>query len=138
VNDTQKNPILLFDGVCNLCSTYVEWLLSHDTKGVFRFAPLQSALGQNLLKTHGYTDRALGTMVLVADGTLYVRSDAVLELLRRLGGVWSLAYGFKILPRFLRDAVYKAVANNRYRWFGKRESCWLPRREWADRFLDKV
>lgn len=138
MNDTQQPPILLFDGVCNLCSGSVQWILKHDTRGVFRFAPLQSPLAQNLLSTYGYSDAALGTVVLVADGQLFTRSDAVLELLRRIGGIWSLAYGFKILPRFLRDWVYKMVANNRYNWFGKRGACWLPRPEWSDRFLDKA
>jgi len=138
VNDTQQHPILLFDGVCNLCSGSVQWVLKHDSKGIFRFAPLQSVLAQNLLSTHAYSDTELGTVVLVADGKLFTRSDAVLELLRRIGGFWSLAYGFKIVPRFLRDAAYKAVAGNRYRWFGKSEACWLPRPEWSARFLDKA
>lgn len=138
MNDTLQPPILLFDGVCNLCSGSVQWILKHDSRGVFRFAPLQSAFAQNLLRTYGYSDTSLGTVVLVADGKLFTRSDAVLELLRRIGGVWSLAYGFKIVPRFLRDWVYKVVANNRYNWFGKPGACWLPRPEWSERFLDKA
>lgn len=116
----------------------MQWVLKHDTRSIFRFAPLQSTLAKNLLSTHGYTDDKLGTVVLVADGKMYLRSDAVLELLRRIGGVWSLAYAFRIVPRFIRDAVYKAVANRRYRWFGKQETCWLPRPEWSERFLDKA
>lgn len=138
MNDTNLSPILLFDGVCNLCSGSVQWVLKHDTQGVFRFAPLQSNFAQNLLSTFGYSDTGMGTVVLVADGKLFTHSDAVLELLRRIGGFWSLAYGFKILPRSLRDWMYKAVANNRYHWFGKHEACWLPRPEWSSRFLDKA
>lgn len=95
-------------------------------------------VAQNLLNTYGYSDIELGTVVLVSNGKIFTRSDAVLELMRRLGGWWSLALIFKIVPRFLRDWVYKAVANNRYRWFGKREACWLPQKEWSDRFLDKA
>ncbi len=136
MNDTLQAPILLFDGVCNLCSSSVQWVLKHDRRGIFRFAPLQSRLAQELLTRHAYTGGELGTVVLVADGRLYTHSDAVLELLRRIGGGWQLFYIGKLIPPFLRNAAYNLVARYRYRWFGKQETCWLPRPEWSDRFPD--
>ena len=129
------HPVLLFDGVCNLCNASVQWVLKRDNKGVFRFAALQSDAGQQLLKQHGSLPEQFDSVVLAAGGRIFLRSDAVLELLWLLGGFWRSLYCFKILPRPLRDALYNFVAKNRYRWFGRREECWLPKVEWKDRFL---
>jgi predicted DCC family thiol-disulfide oxidoreductase YuxK len=129
------HPTLLFDGVCNLCNASVQWVLLRDQKGVFRFTALQSETGQQLLKRAGLSHESFNTVVLVADNQIYTQSDAVLEITRRLGGFWSLLYVFKIIPRFIRNAVYNWVARNRYRWFGRSESCMLPRPEWKGRFV---
>ena len=134
-SDTTVQPILLFDGVCNLCNASVQWVLLRDRKAVFRFAALQSDLGQKLLLQHGLSAENLDTVVLVIGEQIFLRSDAPLEIVRRLGGLWPLLYGFKILPKALRDAMYNFVAKNRYRWFGRQESCMLPRPEWKGRFL---
>ena len=128
-------PVLLFDGVCNLCNGSVQWVLRHDARAQFRFAALQSDTGQALLCRFGLDSAQLDTVVLVDGDRIFLRSDAPLEVARRLGGGWALLYIFKVLPRPLRNAVYDWVARHRYRWFGREESCMLPRLEWKGRFV---
>ena len=128
-------PVLLFDGVCNLCNGSVQWVLRHDARAQFRFAALQSDTGQALLRRFGLDSAQLDTVVLVDGDRIFLRSDAPLEVARRLGGGWALLYIFKVLPRPLRNAVYDWVARHRYRWFGRQESCMLPRPEWKGRFV---
>jgi predicted DCC family thiol-disulfide oxidoreductase YuxK len=130
-----QHPTLLFDGVCNLCNHSVQWVLLRDDTAIFRFAALQSDTGQQLLRQFGLSPEQFNTVVLVDGERIFLRSDAVLEIARRLGGGWQLLYVFKIVPRFLRDAIYNWVAQNRYRWFGRQESCMLPRPEWKGRFV---
>lgn len=136
MNPDIKSPILLFDGVCNLCNASVQWVLKRDRKGIFKFAALQSETGQRLLQQFGFSQENFDTVVLVDGERVFTRSDAPLEIVRRLGGFWSLFFVFKIIPRFIRDAVYNWVARNRYRWFGRKDECMLPRPEWKNRFLD--
>jgi len=134
--DTLPNsPILLFDGVCNLCNASVQWILKHDKDGLFRFTALQSETGQALLARFDLNSEHFDTVVLVYGDRAFTRSDAALEILRRLGAPWSWLAVFGWVPRKLRDAVYNWIARNRYRWFGRQEQCWLPRKEWASRFL---
>ena len=130
-----NSPILLFDGVCNLCNASVQWVLKHDKKALFRFAALQSATGQSLLQRSGLSPENFDTVVLLDGDQVFTRSDAALEISRRIGGVWSLLAAFRILPRPIRNAVYDWVARHRYRWFGKTESCMIPRPEWTNRFV---
>lgn len=129
------SPVLLFDGVCNLCNASVQWVLLHDPTGVFRFAALQSETGQALLRQWNKSTDDFDTVVLVDGDRLLLQSDVPLEIVRRLGGWRQLLYVFKIIPRPLRNAIYRWVAQNRYRWFGRKESCMLPRPEWKDRFI---
>ena len=129
------HPVLLFDGVCNLCNASVQWVLLRDPRGIFQFAALQSEAGQALLRRFGLSTSQYDTVVLIDGEQLYTRSDAALEIVRRLGGAWQLLYVFKLVPRGIRNAVYNWVARNRYRWFGHREECMLPRPEWRRRFL---
>jgi predicted DCC family thiol-disulfide oxidoreductase YuxK len=128
-------PVLLFDGVCNLCNASVQWVLKRDKKGVFRFASLQSDAGQALLRQQGLPTTGFDTVVLIDAGRVYLRSDAPLRVAAHLGGLWPLFGLLKIVPRALRNAVYNWIARNRFRWFGQREECWLPRKEWRERFL---
>lgn len=130
-----ENPVLLFDGVCNLCNASVQWILKRDHKAQFRFAALQSEFGQQILQKHGLKQEHFDTVVLSVGDQIFLRSDAPLEIVRRLGGFWKLFYLFKVLPRPLRDALYNFVARNRYRWFGQTAECMLPRPEWKGRFL---
>ena len=129
------SPVLLFDGVCNLCNASVQWVLRHDRKGIFQFAALQSETGQNLLRKWGRPTHDFDSVVLVDGDRLLLHSDVPLEIVRRIGGAWQVLYVFKIIPRPLRDAVYRWVARNRFRWFGRRAECMLPRKEWKERFI---
>jgi predicted DCC family thiol-disulfide oxidoreductase YuxK len=129
------HPVLLFDGQCNLCNASVQWVLLRDHKALFRFAALQSPAGQALLHAHGLAGKQFDSVVLITPEKAYTHSDAALEALRQLGGGWQALYALRFLPAGLRNGVYRWVASNRYRWFGKRESCLLPQPEWKSRFL---
>ncbi len=122
--------LLLFDGDCLLCDGVVQWLAAHDQQDRLRFASLQSALGQRLLRAHGLPSEYRASVVAIAEPVALQESAAVLQVLQALGGYWRvLAFGGRLIPSFLRDALYKFVARNRYRWFGHRkagEACALP------------
>ncbi len=128
--------LVLFDGVCNLCNASVQFLLRQDTAEKFLFASLQSNTGQKTLAQYGLDSATIQSVVLIHHDQAYTKSSAALRLAWILGGVWSLAYIFIIVPKFLRDAVYDVVARNRYRWFGKSDTCWLPTAALKARFLD--
>jgi predicted DCC family thiol-disulfide oxidoreductase YuxK len=128
--------IVLFDGVCNLCNRSVQFILRHDRKKKFKFASLQGKTGQALLQQYGIGQNEPNSFVLINDGKVYTRSTAVMRMLKMLGGGWALFYFFIIIPVFIRDGVYNWVARNRYKWFGKRDSCMLPGPALKDRFLD--
>ena len=130
------NPIVLFDGVCNLCSGSVQFLLKRDPEARFRFASLQSEVGQTIQVEHGLDPGALSSVLLLENGRLYQESEAALRIARHLPGAWKLLTAFKIVPRPLRDGLYRFIARNRYRWFGKAETCWLPTPELRGRFLE--
>ena len=129
------NPIVLFDGVCNLCSTSVQFILQRDPAGRFRFASLQSDLAQRLLTERGLDPKALDSVVVIDGDRLYRESDAALRIARDLKGAWTILTVFRVIPRPVRDWAYRLIARNRYRWFGKSETCWLPTPELRGRFL---
>jgi len=138
-------PIVLFDGVCNLCNAAVRFIIDRDSNGTMRFASLQSDVGQALVAQHAAQldagslpspdDDAPPTLLLVEDGRIYARSTAALRIARRLNGLWPVFGAFLAMPAFLRDPFYEFVANRRYRWFGKTDACRLPTKEEAGRFL---
>lgn len=134
--DTRTHAVLLFDGVCNLCNGSVNFIIDRDPAAYFKFAPLQSASGRALLEKHHLPSDRMDTLVLVEDDHAYVRSTAALRIARRLVSPWPLLALFLIVPRFLRDLAYKLIAANRYRWFGKSESCRLPTPALRSRFLE--
>lgn len=127
--------LVLFDGVCNLCNGFVQFVLRRDKAGRVVFASLQSDLGQSVLRALELPTEQLGTVLLLDDGRVYDRSDAPLRLARYLGGAWPLATGLRIVPRFVRDGVYNFIARHRLQWFGQKDQCMLPRPEWRSRFL---
>ena len=133
---TDSYSVILFDGYCNLCSRSVQCVLKYDRKAKFRFASLQSEYGKLLLQKHQLPTESFGSFVLVEDDKIHSKSTAALRVVKSLSGMWPVLYIFIIIPRFIRDAVYGFVARNRYKWFGKRDSCWLPKPEWKERFLD--
>jgi predicted DCC family thiol-disulfide oxidoreductase YuxK len=125
-------PVILFDGVCNLCTGSVRFVIARDARARFRFASLQSAVAEKLL---GGRDQ-LDSVVLVEGGKVYRKSTAALRIARRLDGAWPLLAALLVVPRPLRDAVYDWIGRRRYRMFGKREACWIPHASVAERFLD--
>ncbi|MBP1966411.1 thiol-disulfide oxidoreductase DCC family protein [Paenibacillus aceris] len=133
---TDDKAVILFDGVCNLCSGAVQFILRNDPKGHFRFASLQSAAGQKLLEQHKLPTDNISTIVLIEGGRAYTRSTAALRIARRLRGAYPLAYAAIVIPATLRNLAYAYVARNRYRWFGKAEHCMLPKPEFKQRFLE--
>ena len=132
------HPVLLFDGVCNLCNGTVQWILARDRRQVFRFASLQSPAARRLLDSVAAPADLPDSVVLIDGGRVLVRSDAAIAVARRLGFPWSMAAVGRAVPRVLRDAVYSWVARHRYRWFGRRATCWVPTPELSARFLDAV
>ncbi len=130
-----ERPIILFDGVCNLCDGFVQFVIRHDETGQFRFTSLQSEAGAEILEKHRLPSLQLSTIVLSVGESFYAKSDAALQIMRRLAGPWKLAGLFLMVPRFLRDAVYDFIARNRYRWFGQKDVCMIPTPELRERFL---
>lgn len=130
------HPILLFDGVCSLCEMSIQFIIKRDPKRIFRFVSLQSRAGQELLTRFKLPLENFNTMVLVEGKSYYTRSCAGFRIANRLTFPWSLLSVFLILPRFIRDAVYDFIANNRYRWFGKKETCMIPSPDLRKRFLE--
>lgn len=126
--------VILFDGVCNLCSASVRFVIRRDKQVKFRFASLQSEFAKKRLPE--MKGDGMKTIVLLKSGRTYFRSDAALEISRELAGLWPALYAFKIIPLFLRDFIYNFISRNRYRWFGKKEECWIPAPEWSARFVD--
>jgi predicted DCC family thiol-disulfide oxidoreductase YuxK len=129
------NPIVLFDGVCNLCSGSVQFILRRDPGARFRFASLQSPAGQELLARFGIDGQGIDSVIVIEGDRWFKESDAALRIARHLGGLWRLLTVFRLIPRPLRDRLYRFIARNRYRWFGKQETCWLPTPELRGRFL---
>lgn len=134
-NDRHFENILLFDGVCNLCNGTVQLLLRIDSRKKLRFAALQSETGQKILAGFQYAGPPLQTVIFCCRGKLFTHSNAILEVCRVIGLPWSMMYIFKLIPQPVRDAVYRWVARNRYRWFGRKETCWVPTPSLKQRFL---
>jgi predicted DCC family thiol-disulfide oxidoreductase YuxK len=129
-------PIVLFDGVCNLCSRSVQFIIQRDPAGRFHFASLQSPLGEELRARLGIDPQIIDSVILLEEGERwYKESDAALRIARGLGGAWKALWVLRVIPRPVRDGLYRLIARNRYRWFGKQETCWLPTPELRGRFL---
>jgi len=135
-NLQQEYPIILFDGVCNFCNSTVNFIIREDKKKVFRFAPLQSGIAQQLIKQYHLPKDQLDSFILIDAGKAYLRSDAALRLYNKLPWYWKWLQLFWIVPKFLRDAIYDLIARNRYKWFGKKEVCMIPTADVRERFLE--
>jgi len=131
-----EHPIVLFDGVCNLCNKSVQFIIRHDQEKKFRFGSLQGEAAKRILSKAGLNTDELSTLLLVEGDKIYMRSTAVLRIAKRLGGFWKLGYAAIIIPRFLRDAVYNVVAKKRYKWFGRKQECMVPSAEVKGLFLE--
>jgi len=122
------NPrsVILFDGYCHLCSRSVRFISKRDKKKLFTFIPINSKEAQQLLGLHGIVDLLPETVILFENSKIYQKSTAILRIARLLGFPWSIFYAFIIVPEFIRDWIYLFIARRRYRWFGKRETCYIP------------
>jgi len=127
-------PVLLFDGVCNFCNGAVNFIIRHDGKKKFKFAPLQSEIGQQLQAKYGI-GQDIDSIILVENDKTYTHSTAGLRVAKGMGGIWSLGYVFIIVPAFIRDYFYRLFAKNRYRLFGRQDACMLPTPDVRERFL---
>jgi predicted DCC family thiol-disulfide oxidoreductase YuxK len=129
------HPVILFDGVCNLCNGAIQLIIRHDPKAVFRFASLQSDFAKRELETLGKSSVEFESIILLDNG-VYQKSSAALKITRRLSGAWPVLSVFKVVPLFLRDWVYDRIAKNRYKIFGKRETCMIPSPDLESRFFN--
>ena len=129
--------VVIFDGVCNLCARSVQFILDHESDQTLRFTPLQSPAGTRLMRKLDLDPADARTFVLIADGKAYVKSDAAIRLSRYLRRPWKPLGMLKIIARPIRDWVYDAVARNRYRWFGRLDSCMVPTPEHTARFIEE-
>ena len=127
-------PVILFDGVCNLCSGSVQFILKRDKEKKFLFASLQSEYGQKLLQKFHLPTNTFNSFILYQDEKIFTRSTAALKMFQQLKG-WKWVRIFWVVPKFPRDAVYNLIAKNRYKWFGKKEECWVPTEELKARFI---
>lgn len=135
----EGKKIILFDGVCNLCDGAINFIFKHDKKDVFRFASLQSEIGQKLTSERGIDPEALESMLLIEPGVAYYqKSTAALEISKDLSGGYSLLSNFSFLPEGFRDGIYNIVAKNRYKWFGKKDECMIPSPELKAKFLGET
>jgi len=134
-NNRHDKKIILFDGVCNLCNTSVQFILKRDKKNQFLFGSLQGTTGQHYLAKYHLPSDAFNSFMLVEGETLYTRSTAALRMLKHLGGGWRWLYALMVIPRYIRDGLYNLLAKNRYKWFGKKETCWIPTPELKEKFL---
>lgn len=130
-----EKPLILFDGVCNLCDGAVQFIIKNDPKGYFYFASLQSEKGQTLLKELGMNTADFDTMIFIEDGKVHTKSTGILKILRRFKSFYRYLYFLIIIPTPIRNFIYTFVARNRYRFFGKKEHCMIPTPELKARFL---
>lgn len=131
-----SHSILVFDGVCVLCSHWVGFVMRHDRRGVYKFAAMQTPAGRELLIEHGIDPDDPQSFLLLEHGRSYTDTDAIVRVLRSVGGHWKLvATLLAVVPRLVRDPLYRWIARNRYRLFGRRDVCAVPSAQIADRFL---
>lgn len=134
--DLGAGPILLFDGVCNLCNGIIQFIIKRDPDGRFRYAPLQSDVATDLLRDCGLPTDRIETFVMIDDGECYTKSAAAIRIATKLGGLYRVVGPFRYIPRPIRDGVYDLVAATRYDIFGRKDECMVPTPEIEDRFLE--
>ena len=133
----ETHKIILFDGVCNLCNGAVQYIIKHDRRDVFRFAPLQSEIGRRLMVDRNLDPDHITSLLLIEPGIAYfIKSNAALKIGREFGGFWKSLWLLEGLPLGIRDWIYDVIAKNRYRWFGKKEVCMVPSPELKAKFLE--
>ncbi len=129
-----KHPLIIFDGVCNLCCGWVMFLIKLDKKANFKFASLQSEAAISVINTYGFSENEIDTVIFIKENKSFTHSDAVIEILSDLGGVWKLTKVFKLIPKSIRDFLYNQIAKRRYKLFGRKASCMIPNSSLQNRF----
>lgn len=132
----EKNSLVLFDGVCNFCNYWVSFAIKRDCKKKLKFTTLQGETAKEVLPRYDINPTSLSSVIFIDDGKAYTQSSAALQICRHLNGGWKLFYGLIIIPKLIRDFFYNIIARNRYKWFGKKETCMIPTLELKDRFLN--
>jgi len=135
-DNIENQDILLFDGVCNLCNSSVNFIIDHDPNNHFRFAALQSEFGQQKLAELGFNSESFDSLVLLSQGEVYKKSSAALKIARKLSGLYPILYVYMVIPPSIRDGIYDIIAKNRYKWWGKQDSCRIPTPELRSRFME--
>lgn len=135
MKETKEHSIILFDGVCNLCNSSINFVIKRDSANLYKFTALQEAPGIGLLKQYGINTLDTDSIILIENGKAYTKSSAALRVAKGLSGVWPVLYGFIIIPKWIRNAVYDYIAKNRYKWYGKKDSCMIPTPELKNKFL---
>jgi predicted DCC family thiol-disulfide oxidoreductase YuxK len=130
-----QNHVILFDGVCNLCNGVVQFIIKRDKKKLFHFASLQSDFGQQILQQYHLPPTDFNSFILLENSKLFTKSTGALRVARSLSSPWSLLYTLIVVPSFIRNWGYNLIARNRYKWFGKQNSCWVPTPELMARFI---
>jgi len=134
----QNNKIILFDGVCNLCNSSVQYVIKRDKSNAYRFAALQSGIGRKLVEERGIDTSQIDSIILIEPGVAYyTKSTAALKIAQSFGGVWQLTSVLEWIPEKIRNLVYDYIAKNRYKWYGKKDACMIPTPELRSRFLDQ-
>ena len=134
-NSNSNFSIILFDGVCNFCNSSVNKIIRHDKKNRFKFAPLQSEIGKKLLEKHSIDSSKIDSIILIEKDAAFTKSTAILKISKHMSGIYPLAYGFIIIPAVIRNLVYDFIARNRYKWWGKKDSCMIPTQEVKEKFI---
>jgi predicted DCC family thiol-disulfide oxidoreductase YuxK len=132
---TNDSAIVLFDGICNFCSRSVLFIIRRDPAGYFRFAALQTDKGRLTAEKNKINLIRIDSIILIENDRVFYRSDAALRISRKLRGAWKLFYVFTVIPPFIRNFIYDLVARNRYKWFGRRDTCFIPDDDLKERFL---
>ncbi|WP_316830213.1 thiol-disulfide oxidoreductase DCC family protein [Pedobacter aquatilis] len=121
-----EQPVIFFDGICNLCNASVQFAIEHDKRNVFKFTALQGEYAKVVLPEFNVDTQKINSIMLLEDHKLYTKSSAALRIARKLNGLLPVLYVFIVVPKFIRDWFYDIIAKNRYKWWGKQESCWVP------------
>ena len=129
-----QNPVIFFDGVCNLCSASVQFAIEHDKKDIFKFTALQGNYAKTILPKYNVDLNKIDSIIFVENDNLYTKSTAALKIARKMSGLWPMLYIFIVIPKSIRDWFYDIIAKNRYKWWGRQESCWVPTAELKQKF----
>jgi|TARA_B100001094_G_C18078973_1_gene744136 predicted DCC family thiol-disulfide oxidoreductase YuxK len=132
----ENSKVILFDGVCNLCNNSVKFIIKNDKRDIFKFAPLQSEYGINVQNRHNINTNEINSIILINGEKIFTKSNAALRIAKDLGAPYFIFYIFIVIPVFIRNFIYDFIAKNRYKWFGKMESCMIPSNELKNKFFD--